>query len=80
MIERTAYRIIDANYNRAREALRTVEDYCRFTLNSPQFYDKAKELRHKLSGILSRLDYITLLTNRDTRLDVGIKASFRVLS
>ena len=75
MIERTTYRIIDANYNRAREALRTVEDYCRFTLNSPRFYDKAKEMRHKLSGALSRLDYVTLLVNRDTRLDVGINRS-----
>jgi thiamine-phosphate pyrophosphorylase len=75
MIERTTYRIIDANYNRAREALRTVEDYCRFTLNSTQFYDKAKELRHKLSGVLNRLDYVTLLVNRDTRRDVGINRS-----
>lgn len=71
-MERTTYRIIDANYNRAREAFRTIEDYCRFTLNSPQLYDKAKELRHKLSGVLNTLDYVTLLVNRDTRLDVGI--------
>ena len=74
-MERTTYRIIDANYNRAREALRTAEDYCRFTLNSTQFYDRAKELRHKLSGVLSRLDYVTLLVNRDTRFDVGVNRS-----
>ena len=75
MLERSTYRIIDANWNRAREALRVIEDYCRFTLNSQEFYEKAKEYRHKLSGILSRLDYVKLLVNRDTHLDVGINRS-----
>jgi len=32
-MERAAYRIIDANFNRAREALRVMEEYCRFGLN-----------------------------------------------
>ena len=30
VMERAAYRIIDANFNRAREALRVMEGYCRF--------------------------------------------------
>ncbi len=33
-MERAVYRIIDANFNRAREALRVIEEFCRFTLNS----------------------------------------------
>jgi thiamine-phosphate pyrophosphorylase len=74
-MERAAYRIIDANYNRAREALRIIEDYCRFNLNSPLLYDRAKELRHKLSGILQRIDSVKLLISRDTRLDIGINRS-----
>ncbi|MHC4546595.1 MAG: hypothetical protein ACYSYL_19120, partial [Planctomycetota bacterium] len=28
-MERAVYRIIDANFNRGREAIRVVEDYCR---------------------------------------------------
>ena len=34
VMERAAYRIMDANFNRAREALRVMEEYCRFALNS----------------------------------------------
>ncbi|MHC4361112.1 MAG: hypothetical protein ACYSTN_10050, partial [Planctomycetota bacterium] len=29
-MERAAYRIIDANFNRGREALRVMEEFCRF--------------------------------------------------
>ena len=34
IMERAACRIIDANFNRAREAIRVVEEFCRFVLNS----------------------------------------------
>jgi len=71
-MERVVYRIIDANFNRAREALRVVEDFCRFALNSSWLSLRAKELRHKLSQAVNKLDAGRLLSSRDTLADVGI--------
>jgi len=71
-MERAGYRIIDANFNRAREALSVIEDYCRFTLNSAPLSSRAKEMRHKLSSAIARLNSERLLASRDTLGDVGI--------
>ena len=71
-MERSAYRIIDANFNRAREAFRVMEDYCRFALNSGVLSKRAKDLRHRLSSAVSGLDEARLLSSRDTPGDVGI--------
>jgi thiamine-phosphate pyrophosphorylase len=71
-MERSAYRIIDANFNRAREALRVIEDYCRFALNCGSLSGRAKELRHQLSSAIARLNAEQLLASRDTLGDVGI--------
>jgi thiamine-phosphate pyrophosphorylase len=71
-MERSAYRIIDANFNRAREALRVIEDYCRFGLNCGHLSGRAKEMRHELSSAVARLDATRLLSGRDTPGDVGI--------
>lgn len=70
-MERAVYRIVDANFNRSREAIRVIEDYCRFALNSSWLSLRAKELRHKLSRAVGRLDSGQLLTSRDTPNDVG---------
>ncbi|MHC4087152.1 MAG: thiamine phosphate synthase, partial [Planctomycetota bacterium] len=45
-MEQAVYRIIDANFNRSREAIRVVEDYCRFALNSVLLTERAKQFRH----------------------------------
>jgi thiamine-phosphate pyrophosphorylase len=71
-MERAVYRIIDANFNRAREATRVVEEFCRFALNSSAFTERAKNLRHELSACISRLDAGRLLSSRDTISDVGV--------
>jgi len=71
-MERSAYRIIDANFNRAREALRVIEDYCRFTLNCQLLSARAKDLRHQLSSAIAGLDASRLLAGRNTPGDVGI--------
>ena len=71
-MERAVYRIIDANFNRAREAIRVIEEYCRFALNSTWLSRRSKELRHKLSRAVSQLDSSRLLSSRDTLNDVGI--------
>ena len=71
-MERAVCRIIDANFNRAREAIRVIEEFCRFALNSTWLSRRAKELRHQLSRAVSQLDSSRLLTSRDTLNDVGI--------
>jgi thiamine-phosphate pyrophosphorylase len=71
-MERAVYRIIDANFNRAREAIRVIEDYCRFALNSALLSERAKRLRHELSAAINKLDAGKLISSRDTLGDVGV--------
>jgi len=71
-MERAANRIIDANFNRAREACRVVEEYCRFALNSGPLTERAKQLRHELSAYIGKLDAGRLIAGRDTLGDVGV--------
>ena len=73
-MERAGYRILDANFNRAREALRVVEEYCRFVLNSGALSERAKRLRHELCAAVGRLDAGRLIAGRDTLGDVGVGA------
>ncbi|MGD0541016.1 MAG: thiamine phosphate synthase [Tepidisphaeraceae bacterium] len=63
-------RLIDANANRGREALRVLEDYARFVLESPDLCADIKALRHELSQTLRPwLD--EAIIHRDTPGDVG---------
>lgn len=71
-MERSVYRIIDANFNRAREAIRVIEEFCRFALNSTLLTARAKQFRHQLSAALAKLDDRRLISSRDTPGDVGI--------
>ena len=70
-MERAVYRIIDANFNRAREAIRVIEEFCRFALNSTPLTERAKQLRHELSAAINKLDAGQLISSRDTLGDVG---------
>jgi thiamine-phosphate pyrophosphorylase len=70
-MERAVFRIIDANFNRAREAIRVMEDFCRFYLNSAALSGRCKKLRHDLSAAIGLLDSGKLLAGRDTLSDVG---------
>ena len=72
IMERAANRIIDANFNRAREACRVVEEYCRFALNSGPLTERTKKLRHELSASVGKLDAGRLIAGRDTLGDVGV--------
>ena len=69
------YRIIDVNLNRLREALRVVEEYCRFHQNHPLWTTQLKEIRHKLVDFESHLSLQTLLSARDVLNDVGTSIS-----
>ncbi len=62
-------RILDANANRAREALRVMEDAARFILDNKKLSQQLKQLRHDLADALSTIQALT--ANRDTPNDVG---------
>jgi thiamine-phosphate pyrophosphorylase len=62
-------RILDANANRAREALRVMEDAARFVLGDQALSRALKQLRHDLADALSTID--PLDGWRDTPGDVG---------
>lgn len=64
-------RILDANANRAREAMRVMEDAARFGLNASSLSRELKILRHDFRSVLDRLPDGWLEANRDTPGDVG---------
>jgi thiamine-phosphate pyrophosphorylase len=63
-------RLVDANANRAREALRVWEDYARFVLDDQQLSLAIKTIRHDLSAALQEMAPDAILW-RDTPGDVG---------
>jgi len=71
----STFRILDANFNRAREALRVVENYARFCLDSSHLTARLKDIRHRLRQAVELLDAGLLLESRDTDLDVGTSIS-----
>ena len=68
-------RLLDASANRAREALRVIEDYVRFALDDRHLTRQLKTLRHRLTSALAELSLSDRLTMRDTRADVGTSIS-----
>lgn len=63
-------RLIDANANRCREALRVAEDYARFVLDSRELSSRIKTTRHQLADA-TRTFLPDALLYRDTPGDVG---------
>src|SRR3954454_13923216 len=63
-------RLLDANANRAREALRVLEDYARFVLNDDGMCETLKVIRHELTSCLRGVLPEAIL-HRDTPGDVG---------
>jgi len=70
-----AARVLDANGNRAREALRVVEDYCRFVLDDAFLSGELKRLRHELTAALETVSLHWRLESRETLRDVGTAIS-----
>lgn len=60
------YRVLDANLNRLREALRVIEEYYRFIDERPAVCRRLKKLRHALVDMEGALGRSELLDNRDT--------------
>lgn len=77
MWRKACLRIVDSNYNRAKEALRVCEDILRFAFNDARGSLRAKELRHRLTRILLSLPvpYAKIVAARDTAADVGRERS-----
>jgi thiamine-phosphate pyrophosphorylase len=66
-----ALRIIDANFNRATEGLRVVEEHCRFALSDRHLTERCKLLRHDLTAALATIPSEQLHVARETQADVG---------
>src|SRR4051794_26582122 len=71
--EGAVLRLLDANANRAREALRVLEDYARFVLDAGDLGAGLKNLRHELRTALAAILPEAIL-HRDTPGDVGVDA------
>ncbi|MEM1331146.1 MAG: thiamine phosphate synthase [Planctomycetota bacterium] len=72
-----ARRIADASLNRAREALRVLEDTARFALDDRSTVEALKTLRHDLQRVSGALfeDHSDRVLDRDTPGDVGTAIS-----
>jgi thiamine-phosphate pyrophosphorylase len=69
-VNHAVLRLLDANLNRAREALRVVEDYARFVLDDGPLCGRIKDLRHDLAAATSEVGAEAILY-RDTPGDAG---------
>jgi thiamine-phosphate pyrophosphorylase len=67
--------MLDANANRAREALRVMEDVARFALNDERLSRELKALRHALRDALASLPAGWIEAGRNVRDDVGTAIS-----
>jgi thiamine-phosphate pyrophosphorylase len=67
MVDLNVLRLIDANANRAREALRVMEDYARFILDDGPTSAALKQIRHDLTALVPA----EAIYSRDTPGDVG---------
>lgn len=74
-MDKPTLRLLDANFNRAREALRVLEDFTRFILDDSRLTQTAKRIRHDVSLTISQLPAMDLLSSRDTPGDVGTTIS-----
>ena len=70
-MEDKIYRILDANFNRAREGLRVCEEIARFVLDDRNLTRGLKEARHKLTAILQTMGMKSLIEARASERDVG---------
>lgn len=70
-------RMIDASANRAREALRVLEDFARFVRDDDALCERLKNVRHRMREALAFFPAAWLLRSRQTDHDVGVWISTR---
>ncbi len=80
-LESKYLRVIDANYNRAKEALRVCEDICRFLMDDPVLTRRFKQCRHALTKAILEfpVPYRKLVRSRNLSEDVGRRGSIHDL-
>ncbi len=64
-------RVVDANFNRAKEGLRVCEDVCRFWLGQESLTKKIKSIRHRLTDHMKVLGLKHMIFARDVDNDCG---------
>ena len=69
MLRNDIHRIIDANINRASEALRVLEDWARYAKDDKQISEKLKRIRHSINNL--SLDCSNFVMSRESVHDVG---------
>lgn len=69
--EKKLLRVIDANFNRAKEGLRVCEDVFRFVRDDARLSRKLKHIRQKLSEITVQLKLKDFIAAREIERDVG---------
>lgn len=74
-VEDRLRRILDANFNRAKEGLRVCEDTCRFFFDAPKVTRRYKDIRHDLTAAIVELKVLDLIRVRDVAADVGRRSS-----
>ncbi|ADN01120.1 thiamine phosphate synthase [Spirochaeta thermophila] len=67
---RGLYRMLDANWNRAAEGLRVLEDVARFVWNDGPLAERLKGMRHRVRGVLREREGL-MAGARDVEGDVG---------
>lgn len=73
--DKALFRVLDANYNRLKEALRVCEDICRFAIDEAALTRRFKDIRHNITVSLQRLNIKNLILARDIIGDVGRSTS-----
>ena len=64
-------RILDANFNRTKEALRVCEDFSRFILDDGKLTGDFKKIRHDITRLAGVFGSMNLIGGRDIEGDVG---------
>ena len=65
------FRVIDANYNRAKEGLRVCEDICRFVRDDKKATARFKKVRHALTSAVAAFGLKDIAACRNIMADVG---------
>jgi thiamine-phosphate pyrophosphorylase len=73
MYKKRVLRIIDANFNRLKEALRVVEDIFRFIYEDDALRKEARRLRHVPDALVKGKILNEALIERDSGADLGKK-------
>ena len=77
---RNLYRVVDANFNRTKEALRVCEDVSRFVLDDKVLTKQFKTIRHQVTSLIDQFQLKTLIGARNIAGDVGKQTSKQELT